>query len=202
MDQIKIGKFISECRKKQNLTQLELAEKLHVTDRAVSKWERGKSMPDSLIMLELCEILKISVNELLNGEHINDEEYISKRDELIIQIAKQKENSDKRMLTFEWIFGILTFISAGALLAVASLVAMEEWLSILLSIVAVVIILIYAFVAIKIEQVAGYYQCEECGHKHVPSYWSVFFAMHVGRTRKMKCPNCKKHTWHKKVTKK
>ena len=167
MDQIKIGKFISECRKKQNLTQLELAEKLHVTDRAVSKWERGKSMPDSLIMLELCEILKISVNELLNGEHINDEEYISKRDELIIQIAKQKENSDKRMLTFEWIFGILTFISAGTLLVVASLVAMEEWLSILLSIVAVIIILIYAFVAIKIEQVAGYYECRKCNHKYV-----------------------------------
>ena len=63
MDQIKIGKFIAECRKKQDLTQMELAEKLNITDRAISKWETGKAMPDSSIMLELCDILKISVNE-------------------------------------------------------------------------------------------------------------------------------------------
>lgn len=68
MDQVKIGKFIAECRKKNQLTQVQLAEKLNITDRAVSKWERGKSMPDSSIMLELCKILKISVNDLLSGE--------------------------------------------------------------------------------------------------------------------------------------
>ena len=73
MDQIKIGKFISECRKKENLTQAQLAEKLNITDRAVSKWENGKAMPDSSIMLELCNILGISVNELLRGEEINME---------------------------------------------------------------------------------------------------------------------------------
>ena len=65
MDQIKIGRFIAECRKKAKLTQMQLAEKLNVTDRAVSKWETGKSMPDSSIMLELCDVLGISANELL-----------------------------------------------------------------------------------------------------------------------------------------
>ena len=73
MDQIKIGKFISECRKKQNLTQSQLAEKLFITDRAISKWENGRAMPDSSIMLKLCEILNITVNDLLNGEIVNDE---------------------------------------------------------------------------------------------------------------------------------
>ena len=73
MDQEKIGKFIASCRKKQNLTQMQLAEKMNVTDRAVSKWERGKAMPDSSIMLELCGVLKISVNELLSGEEIEME---------------------------------------------------------------------------------------------------------------------------------
>ena len=71
MDQVKIGKFISECRKQKNLSQLQLAEKLRITDKAVSKWERGLSKPSSSIMLELCEILGISVNELLNGEKTN-----------------------------------------------------------------------------------------------------------------------------------
>ncbi len=75
MNQIKIGKFITECRKKNNLTQAQLAEKLNITDRAISKWENGKAMPDSSIMLELCEILKISVNELLSGEVIKMENY-------------------------------------------------------------------------------------------------------------------------------
>ena len=70
MDQIKIGKFIAECRKKNNLTQMQLAEKLNITDRAISKWENGRAMPDSSLMLDLCSILNISVNELLNGERI------------------------------------------------------------------------------------------------------------------------------------
>ena len=68
MDQVKIGKFIAEKRKENNLTQMKLAEMLAVTDRAVSKWETGKSLPDSSIMIELCNILKITVNDLLSGE--------------------------------------------------------------------------------------------------------------------------------------
>ena len=67
MNQIKIGRFIAECRKKANLTQMQLAEKLGITDKAISKWERGVAMPDTSIMLELCDILCISVNELLTG---------------------------------------------------------------------------------------------------------------------------------------
>ena len=73
MDQLKIGKFIAECRKQKQLTQLQLADKLGITDKAISKWERGIAMPDTSIMLELCDILCISVNELLNGEMINME---------------------------------------------------------------------------------------------------------------------------------
>ena len=71
MDQTEIGKFIAKCRKKKKLTQAQLAERLGITDRAVSKWETGKSMPDSSIMLELCEILGITVNALLSGEEID-----------------------------------------------------------------------------------------------------------------------------------
>ena len=78
MDQIKIGRFIAERRKKEQLTQAQLAEKVGVTDRAVSKWETGKSMPDSSIMLELCDILKISVNDLLCGEVVTVDNYNKK----------------------------------------------------------------------------------------------------------------------------
>ena len=88
MDQIKIGKFIAECRKKNNLTQMQLAEKLDITDRAISKWENGKAMPDSSIMLDLCKELKISVNELLSGEVIEMNNYNVELEKNLIEMGK------------------------------------------------------------------------------------------------------------------
>ena len=95
MDQVKIGKFISQCRKDKNLTQAQIAEKLSITDRAVSKWENGRSLPDSSIMLELCEMLGISVNELLSGERINMENYEQKVNENLVKMQKQYEAVNK-----------------------------------------------------------------------------------------------------------
>ena len=110
MDQIKIGRFIAECRKKQNLTQMQLAEELEITDRAVSKWENGKSMPDSSIMLDLCRLLKISVNDLLNGEVVIMENYNEKTEQLLLEMVKQKEENDKRLLSLEILIGIFSVI--------------------------------------------------------------------------------------------
>lgn len=92
MDQIKIGKFIAALRKEKNMTQSELAEKLGVSNRAVSKWETGKSMPDSGIMLELCALLSINVNELLSGERISADEYNAKAEENMIALSKRNSN--------------------------------------------------------------------------------------------------------------
>ena len=75
MDQVKIGKFIAGCRKNVHLTQMQLAEKLNITDRAVSKWETGRAMPDSSIMLALCNVLQITVNDLLSGEVVSMDNY-------------------------------------------------------------------------------------------------------------------------------
>ena len=91
MDQIKIGEFISQQRKNQNLTQAALAEKLGITDRAVSKWERGKGLPDVSLMMELCEILDITVNELLCGEKISMENNNQKNEQLLVDMAKELE---------------------------------------------------------------------------------------------------------------
>lgn len=91
MNQIKIGKFIALCRKEQGMTQANLAEKLGITDRAVSKWENGKSMPDSGIMLELCELLEINVNELLSGEKIDMNNYEEKTEENLRQVLNRVE---------------------------------------------------------------------------------------------------------------
>lgn len=111
MNQVKVGKFIAECRKKKNLTQMQLAEKLNITDRAISKWETGKGMPDSSIMLDLCKELEISVNELLSGEVIEMENYEKKTEELLLEMARKEEEQNKKLLAAMWtiLFTGLTF---------------------------------------------------------------------------------------------
>lgn len=199
MDQVKIGKFIAECRKKQNLTQMQLAEKLNITDRAISKWENGKAMPDSSIMLDLCNELKISVNELLSGEVIEMINYNEKVEQNLLEMIKEKENSDKRLLKLEIVIGVVTVIPFLVLLGIAAYVEMADWLRIVLIIIGLVPFLTATFFALRIEQKAGYYECAKCHHKYVPTYSSVFWAMHMGRTRYMKCPKCGIKSWNKKV---
>ena len=199
MDQIKIGKFIAERRKKNNLTQMQLAEKLNITDRAISKWENGKGMPDSSIMLDLCKELKISVNELLCGEVIEMNNYNEKLEKNLIDMIKQKEDADKRLLSLEVVIGIITVVMFFSLLFMASFGEMAEYMRLLIIIPAVIAFVVICFVMLKIEQVAGYYECEKCHHKYIPTYLSMNIAPHIGRTRYMKCPVCQKKSWQKKV---
>ena len=199
MDQVKIGKFISECRKKNNLTQMQLAEKLNITDRAISKWETGKAMPDSGIMLDLCSELKITVNELLSGEMIDMKDYDKKTEELLLEMQKQKEESDRRLLTIEIVIGVITLVMYCAVVMGVGFLPIKESTQILVITLSTILILIMAFVALRIEQVAGYYECRKCHHKYVPTYSNVLWAMHMGRTRYMKCPECHKRSWQKKV---
>ena len=190
MDQIKIGRFIAECRKKKNLTQMQLAEKLNITDRAISKWENGKGMPDSSIMLDLCKELQISVNELLSGEVLEMNSYNKKLEQNLIDIVKQKEESDKRILTMEIAMGIASIIIFFILVMIASLIEMQDWVRLLIIIPSTIFIFIVCLLLLRIEQTAGYYECQKCHSKYVPTYSSVLWAMHINRTRYMKCPKC------------
>lgn len=199
MDQAKIGRFIAVCRKKQGLTQMQLAEALNITDRAVSKWENGKAMPDSSIMLELCKILNITVNELLRGEVIAMEQYNKEMENTLLKMVKQKEENDRRLLALEWVIGILSCIILFVPIFIGALVPMEEWQRLLVIFSGFIPGFIGLFIAIRIEQIAGYYECRRCKHKYVPTYKAVNLAMHYGRTRYMKCPNCQKWSWQKKV---
>ena len=199
MDQVKIGKFIAERRKKVNLTQMQLAEKLNITDRAVSKWETGKAMPDSSIMLDLCDVLGISVNDLLCGEVITMDNYNKELENNLLDMIKQKEQADKRLLSVEVFIGITATIVLFALIFVAAFIQMETWLKISLIVFGFILFLAGCFYALRIEQVAGYYECKHCKHRYVPTYKAVNMAMHMGRTRYMLCPKCGKKSWQKKV---
>lgn len=199
MNQIKIGKFIATCRKSKNLTQAQLAEKLGITDKAVSKWERGIAMPDSSVMLELCQILEITVNDLLSGEVVLMENYNKEMENKILEMVKQKEENDKRLLALEWIIAILSVIVLLIPIVAAPFLQIEEWKQQLVAISGIIPAIIGLVFALKIEQVAGYYECKCCAHKYVPTFKAVNLAMHMGRTRYMKCPKCGKKSWQKKV---
>lgn len=199
MDQIKIGKFIASCRKEQGMTQAVLAEKLGISDRAVSKWETGKSLPDSGIMLELCELLKINVNELLSGERIMAETYDRHAEENLLAMRKEVEEKNRQMLQLEYLVGGPATIAGLIMCAVARYADMPNWARITMITTALLMIVAVAFVAVGIEQKAGYYECQECHDRHVPAYWQVNLAPHIVRTRYMKCPKCGKYSWQKKV---
>ena len=203
MDLIKIGKFIAEKRKAKNLTQFQLAERLYVTDRAVSKWECGRSLPDSSIMLELCETLGISVNELLTGEELKMETYNKQAEENLIQMIKEKEETDKRLLDLEIVLGITGTLFLLVMLFTGILgyqyLGLPVWAMILMMSVGFVVFMVAILFCVLIEQKAGYYKCKECHQTFVPTYLQVLFAPHINRTRYMKCPHCGKRAYQKKV---
>lgn len=199
MDLIKIGKFIAKCRKDKNLTQLQLAEKLSVTDRAVSKWENGRSVPDSSIMLNLCNALGITVNELLAGERLEKEKINKANEENLLSIIKEKEESDKRLLLSEVVFGTFGIATILTLILLGALLEIEMWIRLVLIFEAVVLIVPFALFLLWIEQKTGYYICPHCGYRYVPTYKSVLMAPHYFTTRLMKCPKCGQKGWHKKT---
>ena len=199
MDQIKIGKFISERRKEKRLTQSELAEKLDVTDRAVSKWENGNCIPDASNIQELCKILNITINDLFSGCVVDMRENEKKLEENLLEMIKIKEKRDKELLILEIFIGVIVSIIMFLCIMIASFVQMEDWIRIVLIVFGIIPFAIGISYAIRIEQIAGYYECSNCNYKYIPTYKSVLFSMHINRTRKMKCPNCNKKSWHKKV---
>lgn len=174
MDQNKVGRFIAKCRKEKGLTQSVLAERIGVSDRAVSKWETGKNMPDSGIMLELCSILDVNVNELLTGERMNTmENYKEKAEENLMTLNREKELHAKRLLSLRKVICVIGFIAFFVQILASVYAPNSMWTVVLAA--SAIIELVY-----------------------VPSMTAIIFAPHRGLTKYLKCPNCGKWTWNKK----
>ena len=202
MDQIKIGRFIQEKRKEKSITQSELAEKLSITDRAISKWENGICMPDVGTMQELCKILNITINDLFSGEVVDMKNNEKMLEQNLLEMTRLKEERDKQLLTLEIFIGIVsTVVLLGAVLLVP-LLEISKLPATLIITISSIIFATGMGLALRIEQIAGYYECQNCHHKYVPTYKGVLWAPHMCRTRKMTCPKCHKKTWNKKVLKK
>ena len=199
MDLRKIGKFIAKSRTEKGYTQESLAEALDISNRAISKWERGLCLPDSAHMVELCKLLDISINDLFNGERIDMKNSKEITEKNLLELMKAKEEKDKQLLGLEWVLGGIAVVTLLSFVIIAAAIDMPDFARFIIMGIGFIIFMVTMFFGLRIEQVAGYYKCEECGNKYVPKYWSVFMAMHMGRTRHLRCPKCGKKSWQKKV---
>ena len=199
MDLRKIGKFIAKSRTEKGYTQESLAEALDISNRAISKWERGICLPDSARMVELCETLDISINDLFSGERIDMKDNKEVSEKNILELMRAKEEKDKQLLSLEWVLGGIAVITLISLVVSAAIIDMPDYSRWIIMSIGFVVFMISIFFALRIEQIAGYYKCGKCDHKYVPKYWSVFMARHMGRTRHLRCPKCGKKSWQKKV---
>lgn len=198
MNQEKIGKFIALCRKEAGYTQSALAEKLGVTDRAVSKWENGRSLPDVSIMQELCKLIHIDVNELFCGEHLDTENYKEMAEKNLLHLQEQEILNNKKLLSLEIVIGYMSTISFMVFIFTASYAVSDSIWRNAMIIIGVIIFLVGVFFCLKLERETGYYECPYCEERYVPSMKNVVFATHIGRSRKLRCPKCGKRGYHKK----
>ena len=150
MDQIKIGRFVASQRKERGLTQAQLAETLGVTDRAVSKWENGKSLPDYSVLPSLCDALGISVNELLCGEKIAMENNDKKQELLLLDMTKELQQKNKTIWKNMWIIMLASMVGLFACLATAAFLIPEGPWQLVVIVASTVVFLIPCFYALKL----------------------------------------------------
>ncbi len=198
MDQIKIGKFIAERRKSKGYTQRRLAELLEISDKTVSKWECGNGFPEVSLLLPLCEELEISVNELLAGERVSENEYRKKAEENMVNLVKETQESKKKIMMSAAV-ACFAVLAALPLFVISGVFEMEAWTRILLLGIGLAIVFGGIFIACVLDREAGAFECPECGERFIPEMGAYIMGVHTLTRRKLKCPKCGAHRYCKHV---
>ena len=123
MDQIKTGRLIAETRKQLNMTQRQLADALSISDKTVSKWECGKGLPEISLLVPLCGILQITVNDLLTGEKISEGDYRQKAEENMMNLIEENQENKKKWI-LSMICAVITIIAVCSLVVIAAYIEM------------------------------------------------------------------------------
>ena len=197
MDQLKTGKFIAQMRKEKGITQRELAEKLLISDKTVSKWECGNGLPEVSLMLPLCELLGITVNELLSGKRLTSSEYQKNAEENIMSLIKERSEAKFRLI-IEAIVIVLTLISGCTMILIAGSVDLETWMRVTLTVLALVVIFGGLFVAAALEMRQAVFECKHCKKRFIPTKVAYIMGMHTITRRHLRCPHCNKKSWCKR----
>ena len=200
MDQVKIGKFISNERKAKGYTQKQLSELLAISDKTISKWECGNGFPEASLLLPLCNELEITVNELLTGERISQQNYKKKAEENMVNMIREKEENKQKLLLTTMI-GVISTITFVTLLLVVCFYTDVITLPIkmVLMVIAISVFGVGLYVAMWGDRKIGYFKCRNCNQLFTPTFMQYNMGMHLLSTRYLKCPHCKTRTWCKKV---
>lgn len=198
MDQIKIGKFIADERKRKGYTQKQLSEKLEISDKTISKWERGNGFPEVSLLLPLCNELEITVNELLSGERVSEEDYRKKAEENMVNLVREAQESKKKII-LSAVVAALTIIAAVPLFMVSGMIEMENGIRIILIVIGIIVIIGGIAVACILDRDAGAFECPDCNERFVPDMRSYVMGPHTVTKRKLVCPHCGAHKYCKKV---
>lgn len=194
MDQIKIGRFIKAVRKEKSFTQRELAEKLNISEKTVSKWETGNGLPEVSLMLPLCKILSVNVNELLSGEKLDEKRYYEKAEENILSLVTDRTDPKVKAIVAA-VSCITSLLLSLAIVLTASFAEMPTWARILLIAAALASIVCEIALVLLVAVNTEIFECDKCGEKFVPSLSAYILGPHTFRRRYLKCPHCGKKSW-------
>ena len=200
MDQVKIGKFISDERKAKGYTQKQLSELLGISDKTISKWECGNGFPEASLLLPLCNELEITVNELLTGERISQQNYKKKAEENMVNMIREKEENKQKIL-LTTIIGVISTITFVTLLLVVCFYTdvITLPIKIVLMLIALSVFGVGLYVAMWGDRKIGYFKCRNCNELFTPTFMQYNMGMHLLSIRYLKCPHCKTRTWCRKV---
>lgn len=203
MDQIRSGRLIAEERKKKGYTQRQLAEKLNISDKTISKWECGNGFPEVSLLLPLCDELGITVNDLLSGEIVPREDYQKKAENNMVEMIRERE-ANKKQFTLTLLLGGVSLAAFLTLLIVVCVYTDVIPLTVKLILLAIACVIFTVGVTAVMEgqRKIGYYHCEKCGETFVPGFRTHLLGFNMVSRRFMKCPCCQKRAWCRKVMEK
>ena len=191
----KTGKFIASIRKEKGLTQRELAEKLDLSEKTISKWERGAGFPDVSLILPLCKCLEIDVNELMTGERLPNKQYRINAENNLLKLMNR--TNPKLQYTISTISAIVTILVTLGLILLVGFVIEEVWIKILVCIMSVLLVVSNIAVILLLAVHTEVFECCHCGEKFVPTMREYIMGAHTIKKRYLKCPHCHKKGWDK-----
>lgn len=198
MDMQKIGLFLAELRKEKNLTQDELGERIGVTNKTISRWENGNYLPPIEMLQILSKFYKVSINELLSGERLDDEHYKENAEDYIVTDLMKKRKETKKRLAISFVVAVITILAGLSIVLLSSLLAAPVGLRIACIVISFIVVVLGIGVCCVLTLDAGVYECPVCGEKFVPSMKAFVFGFHTCTKRKLKCPKCGKKNFCKK----
>ena len=198
MDQIKIGRFIADERKRKGYTQKQLSEKLEISDKTISKWERGNGFPEVSLLLPLCNELDITVNELLSGERVSEEDYQKKAEENMVNLVREAQES-KRKIIISAIIAFFSLLASMPLFIIAQAGMVNTEIQAILIAIGLIVLFGGIIIACVIDNEAGAFECPDCKTRFVPDMKAYIMGPHTVTKRKLVCPHCGAHKYCKKV---